>query len=246
MQREGGVSLARWKELCMDTADGEALGRFWADAGGLEFRPDGAAGDLRGATEGHGIAMCQVPEAKTVKHRVHLDVYSSSLEALTDRGATVVLPAQESGFPWTVLTDPEGGEFCSFSWEGHLAQWEELQVADASPELPDYRIHGLVVDSADPASIARWWYEVLGGELCTDDEQGWWWLEKVPGMPMLSMDFVPVPEPKTVKNRIHWDVYGATDELRERGATLLRARDEEIRWDVLADPEGNEFCVFAS
>ena len=54
----------------------------------------------------------------------------------------------------------------------------------------------------------------------------------------------PVPEPKTVKNRLHWDVRGDVDELIAAGARLLRARDEEISWDVLADPEGNEFCVF--
>lgn len=59
-----------------------------------------------------------------------------------------------------------------------------------------------------------------------------------------TMDFTSVPEPKTAKNRVHWDVIGSTEELIARGATLLRRRDEEIRWDVLADPEGNEFCVF--
>jgi hypothetical protein len=57
--------------------------------------------------------------------------------------------------------------------------------------------------------------------------------------------FGAVPEPKTVKNRIHWDIWGITDELLAAGATLLRGRDDEISWDVLADPEGNEFCVFS-
>ena len=54
-----------------------------------------------------------------------------------------------------------------------------------------------------------------------------------------------VPEPKTVKNRMHHDVTGDTDALLALGATLLRRRDDEVHWDVLADPEGNEFCVFA-
>jgi hypothetical protein len=58
------------------------------------------------------------------------------------------------------------------------------------------------------------------------------------------MVFGAVPEPKTMKNRIHWDVWGDTETLLGAGATLLRARDTEIGWDVLADPEGNEFCVF--
>ena len=56
---------------------------------------------------------------------------------------------------------------------------------------------------------------------------------------------IPVPEPKSVKNRMHLDVFGDKAELLSLGATLVRARDEEIDWDLLADPEGNEFCVFA-
>jgi hypothetical protein len=54
-----------------------------------------------------------------------------------------------------------------------------------------------------------------------------------------------VPEPKTVKNRIHLDV--RTPDLQallDAGATLLRPADEEIDWNVLADPDGNEFCAF--
>jgi len=58
------------------------------------------------------------------------------------------------------------------------------------------------------------------------------------------MVFQSVPETKTVKNRIHWDVWGETATFLAAGATLLRGRDDEIGWDVLADPEGNEFCVF--
>ncbi|HEU4512457.1 MAG TPA: VOC family protein [Nocardioidaceae bacterium] len=222
----------------MDTTGGEELGRFWAVVAGLSFEPDGAAGDLVGPTEGHGIAMCTVPEPRTVKHRVHLDVYATTTDALTARGATVVLPAAESGFRWTVMADPEGGEFCAFIRE--------------PAELPDYTVHGLVVDCADPESVARWWGGVFGVEVDDNDGRGFWTLEGIPGMPVTTMDFVPVPEPKTVKNRIHWDVHGTVEALHERGATLLRARDDDastgsgqaISWHVMADPEGNEFCVF--
>ena len=64
---------------------------------------------------------------------------------------------------------------------------------------------------------------------------------------------VPVPEPKRYKNRVHFDVVGDTEALLAAGATLLRARDPlpipdeagGIEWDVLADPEGDEFCVFS-
>ena len=43
---------------------------------------------------------------------------------------------------------------------------------------------------------------------------------------------------------MHWDVWGDTETFLAAGARLLRGRDDEIGWDVLADPEGNEFCVF--
>ena len=50
----------------------------------------------------------------------------------------------------------------------------------------------------------------------------------------------------SVKNRMHLDVVGHKAELRSLGATMVRARYEEIDGDVLADPEGDEFCVFAT
>ena len=59
------------------------------------------------------------------------------------------------------------------------------------------------------------------------------------------MWIVPVPEPKIGKNRMHFDVLGDTAALLAAGATMVRPQDDDIEWDVLADPEGNEFCVFA-
>jgi hypothetical protein len=54
-----------------------------------------------------------------------------------------------------------------------------------------------------------------------------------------------VPEPMTVKNRVHWDVsVSEVQPLLDAGATLLRPHDDEIGWHIFADPEGNEFCVF--
>jgi hypothetical protein len=128
-----------------------------------------------------------------------------------------------------VLADPEGGELCAFVRE---------------PEaVPDYRVYEVVVDSADPAAIAAWWAQRYAAEVCHDRDRGFSWIDGVPGMPW-SMVFQWVPEPKTVKNRVHWDVWGETEAFLAAGARMLRSQDEEIGWDVLADPEGNEFCVF--
>jgi predicted enzyme related to lactoylglutathione lyase len=222
------TARARWKELCLDTTGHHDIGRFYADVLGLEFHPDEEAGYLTGPGEGHGVAVCLVPEEKTVKHRVHIDAHAGSVDDLVTAGASVVLPAEESGFPWTVMRDPDGGELCVFVRE----------------EVPDYRFFQLVVDAADAEEIARWWGTVFDAEPVSHGTPGWWGVEDVPGMPFQAITFGDVPEPKTVKNRIHWDLYATVAEMEAAGATLLRARDDEIRWHVMADPEGNEFCVF--
>jgi hypothetical protein len=210
----------------MDTArSGTALGRFWATVTGCSYAEPTSPEDpgaVVGEVEGMGIAICRVPEEKTVKHRVHLDVHTDSVESLFALGAR---PAPGyGGDPWTVLLDPEDGEFCAF-------------VRD---EVPAYRGYELVLDSQDAQAQARWWAEVFGVEP-ENDGKAYWSIANVPGMPFESLVFDPVPEPKTVKNRVHWDVYGDVSDFISRGATVLA---ELPRWTVLADPEGNEFCVF--
>ena len=173
--------------------------------------------------------MCRVPEERTVKGRVHFDVYAASVEDLIALGATVVAPAAGTGFGWTTMRDPEGNDFCCFVRE----------------EVPAYRVHGMGIDSVDSHAIAAWWADALGARLvdATRYGEGWWTVDHVTPDPGFTWDFAPVPEPKTVKNRIHWDLYGTAEELLDRGAS--RAWDvPHGRWEVLADPEGNEFCVF--
>lgn len=211
----------------MDTAGpGRELGRFWAAATGCSYAeptsPDDP-GELLGTTEGMGIAICRVPEEKTVKNRVHLDVLTDSVESLLALGAR--LAPGYGGDPWTVLLDPEGGELCAFVRDG---------------ELPAYRGHELVLDSVAAEAQARWWGGVFGAEPENDGDP-WWSIGGVPGFPMDAIVFDPVPEPKSVKNRIHWDVYGEVREFTAAGATVLA---ELPRWSVMADLEGNEFCVF--
>ena len=230
------MPLAAFKDLCLDAADAPRLARFWGGLLGLAVEDQGN-GDavLRGATPTETIWVNRVPEPKVVKHRVHLDVRARSLEPVVALGATVLRPAEESGLAWTVCADPEGGEFCVFV------------RPDAPADRPARRSE-LVVDtdsSASSQALAGWWADVLGGRL-TDDGRGFWWVEDVPGLPFETFDVVPVPEPKTVKNRIHWDVTSADlPALVDRGATVLAEPTERTRWTVCADPQGNEFCVFA-
>ncbi len=226
---EGKTGVTKFKELCIDTArSGHELGRFWASVTGCSYvepsTPDDTGdvvGQVVGDVEGMGIAICRVPEEKTVKHRVHLDVHTDSVDSLIALGAR---PAPGyGGDPWTVLLDPEGGEFCAF-------------VRD---EPPAYRMYELIVDSRDPEAQAGWWAGVFGVQ--PTDGGGYWSVAGVPAMPFDSIVFDPVPEPKTVKNRIHWDLHGDVDDFVARGATVLAELPSS---KVLADPEGNEFCVF--
>jgi hypothetical protein len=215
-----------YKDLCIDAVDPELLAPFWSAALGLSAEPRDGSYVLTDAVPEHTVWLNRVPEAKSVKHRVHLDLHVGSVDELLKLGATVLDTRQ----PWTVLADPEGGELCAF-----------VRAAEA---LPRYRLYELGVDSADPRRIAGWWGEVLGLTPQPDAEEGFWWLPSGAGLPC-ELVFAPVPEPKTIKNRVHWDIWGEREDLLARGAALLRPQDDEIGWYVLADPEGNEFCVFA-
>jgi hypothetical protein len=219
-------SAISFKDLCIDAVNPEVLAAFWASALGLRAEPTGGNFRLVDNVPEHTVWINKVPEPKTAKQRVHLDVDVSAVADLTDLGAVIVDDTQS----WTVLTDPEGGELCAFVRE---------------PEsLRDYRVYEVVVDAADPVSIASWWAERFAAAVCHDQDRAFSWIDQAPGMPW-EMVFQWVPEPKTAKNRMHWDIWGQTEDLLAAGARLLRQHDSEIDWDVLADPEGNEFCVFA-
>ncbi|HYF74571.1 MAG TPA: VOC family protein [Nocardioides sp.] len=220
---------ASFKDLCIDAVDPVALGRFWAEVLDLELRQreDGMV-LLTGPTSRSTVWLNAVPEPVAVKQRVHLDVHAAAVEDVLDLGAT---PVDLDSFRWKVLRDPEGGELCVFERE----------------HVPERRLYEVVVDAAAPARLAQWWAELMGGRWSADQEHGWAGVEEIPGAPFDYLVFVPVPEPKTVKNRIHWDV-GVADvaSLVEGGARVLRTPDDEVSWTVLADPEGNEFCAFTS
>jgi hypothetical protein len=121
----------------------------------------------------------------------------------------------------------------------------------------------VVIDAARPAAVADFWAAALGYVVQPPPpgHDSWPAFLRELGVPedqwesrsaVVDPDghgpriyIQQVPEPKTVKNRVHLDVVGDAAALQAAGATLLRGRDAEIGWDVLADPEGNEFCCFA-
>jgi Glyoxalase-like domain len=117
----------------------------------------------------------------------------------------------------------------------------------------------LAIDCADPGALARFWCAVLGYEVQDEDDgvvcigsplvpEG----RSHPGPVPPVLAFARVPEGKTVKNRVHLDVNPADrdqdEEVRRLLALGARPADVgqgDVSWVVLADPEGNEFCVLA-
>jgi len=110
----------------------------------------------------------------------------------------------------------------------------------------------LVIDSADPERLAGFWAEVLGW-VASPDEDGDYWVTASgdPEGPGPVLTFLRVPEAKTVKNRLHLDLNPsgcdqATELERLLGLGARRVdvgQADDVSWFVLADSEGNEFCL---
>jgi hypothetical protein len=108
------------------------------------------------------------------------------------------------------------------------------------------RFKDLALDANDHQALADWWCAAIGYVRHGSERRPEWPVPIVDPAgegPLIWLN--PVAEPKTVKNRMHLDVVGNRAELLALGATLVREKDDDIEWDILADPEGNEFCVFA-
>ena len=106
----------------------------------------------------------------------------------------------------------------------------------------------VVIDCADHARVIGFWIDALGWGRQDINEQ---YVALVPpsGTPGLPLLFQKVPEPKVVKNRVHLDFRAESmaDEIGRLvalGATRVAEHSlGATRWTIMADPEGNEFCV---
>jgi hypothetical protein len=121
--------------------------------------------------------------------------------------------------------------------------------------VPTRLVH-LIIDAVEPARLARFWAAALGWEIGVegDEEIDVWPHEyRYPDPVALPLVFVPAPEAKAVKNRIHLDL--ATESVAHQAAEVKRLLDlgatpadigqGDVPWVVLADPEGSEFCVLS-
>ena len=228
--------------------DDSALGRFWAEALGWGVSSEGLGATSVtpvGSAWPDPVAVCvdviAVPDPETVKDRVHLDLATTSaahraelVARLKDLGAT---PADvgQGDVPRTVLADPEGNVFC-------VLEPREI-YRDTGP------IAAVVVDCADPRAMARFWGEAMD-----------WTLHEITGDHALlrsakdagpDLDFLRTPHLKDMWNHVHLDLLpdpvddqvAEVARLEALGATLADVGQGDVPWTVLADPEGNEFCV---
>ena len=108
-------------------------------------------------------------------------------------------------------------------------------------------LYSIVVDAHDPARVAEFWRQALSyrSAYAGPDEVA---IEPPDDDAAPAIVFVPVPEAKTIKNRVHLDL--APDDqsaevtrLLTLGARRIDIGQGDVPWVVMADPEGNEFCV---
>src|SRR5215468_8934770 len=110
------------------------------------------------------------------------------------------------------------------------------------------------MNARDDSAVGRFWAEALGWGV-DSEEPGVTNVEPVgfayPDPTAICIDVLAVPEPKTVKNRVHIDLATTSAahqadliaRLQDLGATPADVGQGDVPWTVLADPEGNEFCV---
>jgi predicted enzyme related to lactoylglutathione lyase len=106
-----------------------------------------------------------------------------------------------------------------------------------------------IVDAEDPAVLGSWWREALGWVVVNDDPNEFEIRPSADRLPGLL--FASVPDRKQTKNRLHLDFRpddrdAEVERLLRLGATRVDVGQGESSWVVLADPEGNEFCVLRS
>lgn len=240
----------RLVQVNFKAGDDSALGRFWAEALGWGTSSEGpGVSNLEplGFNWPDPAAVCidlvTVPDPETVAYRAHLDLNSSStadqaelVARLVQLGATAVDIGQGEA-PWTVLADPEGNLFC-------VLEPREL-YQDAGP------IAAVVVDCADPRAMARFWGEAMDWTLHEISDDLARFRSSAGVGPYL--EFIRRPEPLHGVGRVHLDLlpYAGDDQaaevarLKALGASAADVGQGEVPWTVLADPEGNEFCVLS-
>jgi hypothetical protein len=113
------------------------------------------------------------------------------------------------------------------------------------------RISNIVIDAVNPYGVAEFWCAVLGWQIIEQSDEGLSLAAADGAWPVI--DVLPVPETKSVKNRLHLDLRADGVTTAEELQRLLKlsatqvdvGQSPDATWVVLADPEGNEFCLLS-
>jgi predicted enzyme related to lactoylglutathione lyase/catechol 2,3-dioxygenase-like lactoylglutathione lyase family enzyme len=233
---------SRLVSLCLDANDPLRLANFWASA--LRWKVDDTdheIGLVPTDDTTFGILFEPVPEKKVGKNRIHLDLTTTSLddqretvERLVELGARHIDVGQLPDDEHVVLADPEGNEFCIIEPTNNF-------LATCG------RFGSITCDG--PREVGYFWSEALGWPLVWDQDE-----ETAIRAPDGTGPFItwgPQDAPKIGKNRLHLDIAPSADvdqraevaRLVSLGATRVDIGQGDVDWVVMADPDGNEFCV---
>jgi predicted enzyme related to lactoylglutathione lyase len=231
----------RLHALCVDALDPAGLARFWN--GLLGWQAHGA--DELEPTDDTGFAMRFVAtrEPKTVPNQMHIDLTSESLDhqqatvaRALDLGARHIDVGQRPEEGHVVLADPEGNELCV--------------LEPGNRFLADCGFVGALASDGTRA-VGCFWSAALGWPLVWDQDEETA-IRSPHGGPKITWGGPPVA-PKHGKNRLHFDLAptadsdqrSEVDRLTALGARPVDIGQGDVAWAVLADPDGNEFCVLA-
>jgi len=226
--------------LCFDAIDPDRLARFWAGVLDREIADDGLT-LLPSDSTGFGIEFQLTHEQKVGPNQMHLHLTSTSFD---DQQSTVARAlglggrhldiGQSPEEEHVVLADPEGNEFCV--------------IEPGNTFLADCGFLGEVACDGSQ-EVGYFWREALGWPLVWDQDQETA-IQSPTGGTKIAWGGPPVA-PKTRKNRLHFDLappahadqQAEVDRLVALGATRIDIGQGSVSWVVMADPDGNEFCV---
>ena len=227
--------------LTVDALDPPRLARFWGGLLGWEPTDDPRGGVALMPSDDTGFAIRFVPttERKYVPDQMHPDLTSSSPE---DQRRTVARALELGGRHidigqrpeegHVVLADPEGNEFCV--------------IGPGNQFLADCGFLGALASDGSQ-EVGYFWSRALDWPLVWDQDQETA-IRSPHGGPKITWGGPPVRQ-KAPKNRLHFDLVpdgdqqAEVDRLLALGATRVDIGQGDVPWVVLADPDGNEFCL---